>query len=411
MSEQPLQTGRCARTILHVSTRLILGGSQENTVLSCEAQAEQGCEVHLAFGPISGPEGSMLDRVESFRTTDNRRIHTHVIPSMVRELSPIKDVRARSELKALIDTLKPDIVHTHSSKAGVLGRLAAWSSTPRPAVVHTIHGPPFMPDAGPVTALQNTIYERAEKHAAKRCHAIVSVADAMTERFLARGIGTRELYTTVRSGIELGPYQEPEPDQTRAATRKQLGLHEDHFVIGTVARLAQHKGHDDILDAIGEALISNPNWRLLGVGDGYWKERLLRRIRESGMKDRLITTGLVLPDQVPGLIRAMDLLVHPSYREGLPRTVNQALLCNVCPIAYDADGTREIVIDGETGALIPVGDTAALARAITTLAANPGRRQALADQGRSRIERDFSVAVMMRELDAVYENALRTRAI
>ncbi|QKK06920.1 MAG: glycosyltransferase [Planctomycetota bacterium] len=272
--------------ILHISTRLILGGSQENTVLSCEGQARLGHEVHLAFGPIYGPEGSLLARVEAFNnrcgagTERNdqdapcRPITTHTVPSLVRELSLTKDRRCLHELRALIEQIQPDIVHTHSSKAGVLGRAAAWSvlnanarhsraprasEGTRPAVIHTIHGPPFMPIEG--NALQrakirckNHLYTLAERYAAKRCHTITSVADAMTEQFLARNIGTPSQYITVRSGMEADPFLEPRPGEERAAVRRELGLDAGDFVIGTVARLAEHKGHDDILDALGDDL-------------------------------------------------------------------------------------------------------------------------------------------------------------
>jgi hypothetical protein len=182
--------------ILHISTRLILGGSQENTVLSCEGQARLGHEVHLAFGPIYGPEGSLLDRVQGFNkrcasgeetTADGRAcapIRTHTIPHLIRELNPRSDRRGLEELKQLIRELEPDIVHTHSSKAGILGRAAAcsvfrqaayqklvqnspsgqrvrWHYTPR-GIVHTIHGPPFMPLEG--SSLQRLKTRAVNKH-------------------------------------------------------------------------------------------------------------------------------------------------------------------------------------------------------------------------------------------------------
>src|SRR6185369_7804796 len=125
--------------ILHISTRLILGGSQENTVLSCEGQARLGHEVHLAFGPIYGPEGSLLERVQKFRTEDGRGITTHVVPHLVREVRPVADRRCERELGDLISRLQPRIVHTHSSKAGILGRAAAW---PRQRHWMPIHDPP-----------------------------------------------------------------------------------------------------------------------------------------------------------------------------------------------------------------------------------------------------------------------------
>jgi glycosyltransferase involved in cell wall biosynthesis len=415
--------------ILHISTRLILGGSQENTVLSCEGQARLGHEVHLAFGPIYGPEGSLLERVQAFRTEDGRGITTHVVPHMVREISPLSDLRAEGELLALISKLRPDVVHTHSSKAGILGRRASWRSTPRPVTIHTIHGPPFMPIEGGLsrrlkTRVSNWVYTLAERHAAARCHTIVSVADAMTRQFLARRIGEPSQYVTVRSGMETGPYLHAAPGESRDEVRRGLGLNEGDFVIGTVARLAEHKGHDDLLDALGPDLRENPHWKLLWVGNGWWRERLLdkaRRLgvgvieldaprspstRRAGARSQLLVTGLVPPQRIPALMRAMDVLAHPSYREGLPRTVPQALLVGVLPVAYDVDGTREACRDGVTGKLVGPGDLAGLREALRWCAANPEQRQSLAAAGQRECAEAFSAEKMVSELERVYAGAL-----
>jgi len=384
--------------ILHISTRLILGGSQENTILSCEGQVELGHEVHLAYGPIYGPEGSMLDRVRAFG-----RIEAHEVPYLIRPVRPIAEVRAYHELKALIDDIKPDVVHTHSSKAGILGRLAGWNANCKPAVVHTIHGPPFLPGK----AVSNAIYTVAERFAARRCDAIVSVADAMTRQFLERGIGTPSLYTTVRSGVDIEPYLVNQP--TRDEVRERYGIEPHEFVVGTIARLAQDKGHDDLLAALGDDLSANEHWRVLWVGDGYLRGQLERRISEMGLERRVVFTGLVPPAEIPGLLRAMDVLAHPSYREGLPRTVTQALLAGVCPVAYDCDGTPEICRHNQTGWLIPTGDKAALREAVRHLAAKPDERLALAAAGREVAGREFSATAMVAGLEHVYRHALSAR--
>lgn len=436
-----LSSAAATMRILHISTRLILGGSQENTVLSCEGQARAGAEVHLAFGPIYGPEGSLLQRVEAFnrrceRGDETRRdgqpctpIALHTVPDLVREVIPIRDWRAYGQLRSLIRTLKPDVVHTHSSKAGVLGRAAAWKEGGREGrirVVHTIHGPPFMPVEGsPVhrarVRLNNALYTMAERFAAKRCHVIVSVADAMTSQFLTRGIGRRTLYTTIASGMETEPFLNAAPGEDRTSVRARLGLRESDFVIGTVARLAQHKGHDDLLEALADNLRDNPHWKLLWVGDGWWRDRLIAKARSLGINVRsvesaatgrspstsdissqLLLTGLVAPERIPGLMRAMDVLAHPSYREGLPRTVPQALLAGVCPIAYDCDGTPEVIRHGETGLLVPTGNVGALRDAIRRAAAGPAERAAMAGRGRAECTERFSVDRMVRELDRVY---------
>jgi glycosyltransferase involved in cell wall biosynthesis len=418
--------------ILHISTRLILGGSQENTVLSCEGQARAGHEVHLAFGPIFGPEGSMLARVEAFGE-GGRTIGRHEVAPLVREVSLSKDRAALRDLQALIERLAPDIVHTHSSKAGILGRLAACRARQRTGramgIVHTIHGPPFMPPQGgffkraKVRAI-NAAYALAERRAARRCDVIVSVADAMTTQFLARRIGRAELYRTVRSGMEINAFVNPAPGEDRQSVRARLGVNEGDVLIGTVARLAEHKGHEDLLDALTEDLRREPTWNLLWIGDGWWRERLTRRAREAGLGvvelDRtgataftsrrdaglVILTGLVPPERIPGLMRAMDILAHPSRREGLPRTVPQALLAGVPPVAYDCDGTGEVCIDGLTGRLVKTGDVRGLGEAVRTLARDSAQRRMLADAGRARVLEPFDARTMVRELEGVYALAL-----
>jgi glycosyltransferase involved in cell wall biosynthesis len=447
--------------ILHISTRLILGGSQENTLLSCEGQARLGHEVHLAFGPIYGPEGSLLARVEAFNArcaegTERVRavgsapcirpageavypITTHVLPRMLREVHPYYDHMCfHNELRPLMKRLAPGVVHTHSSKAGVLGRWAAWKELRNSAaIIHTIHGPPFMPvptagEAGSLgrakVRLSNFAYTLAERFAAARCHKIVSVADAMTTEFLSRGIAAPALYTTVRSGMETAPFLNAAPGETRDAVRAVLGFSSDDFVIGTVARLAQHKGHDDLLDALGTALREDPRLKLLWVGDGWLKQGLLARARGMGLVVRdarekprddakpdaaaqIIVTGLLPPEHIPSMMRAMDVLAHPSYREGLPRTVPQALLCAVPVVAYDCDGTREACIDvmkeaeRGTGRLVAVGDRARLRDAVLWMRANPEARAAMGARGRAMCAEMFDAEVMVARLEEVYRNA------
>ncbi|MFK7883311.1 MAG: glycosyltransferase [Phycisphaerales bacterium] len=409
-------------TILHISTRLILGGSQENTILSCEGQAKRGHDVHLAFGPIFGPEGTMLERAQRFRTQDGRKIHLHEVGHLVREIAPIADRRCLRELQQLIEQIRPDVVHTHSSKAGVLGRIAAArvyrsSETARPAIVHTIHGPPFMPGSNLKTSIKNQIYTIAEKHAANRCHTIVSVADAMTHQFQERGIGDPEQFHTVRSGMETSAYLKALPGAGREESRGALGFAPDDFVIGTVARLAEHKGHDTILDALGNDLRTDSRWKLLWVGDGWWSDRLLARIKKMGLEKQVVTTGLVAPERIPMMMRAMDVLCHPSEREGLPRTVPQALLCSVPVVASDCDGTPEACLDPltdpsippgrATGRLFPVGDADKLRACIRWMHENPDDRTRLGLQGRAICATAFSAETMVARLEEVYEDAIR----
>ncbi|MHC4992239.1 MAG: glycosyltransferase family 4 protein [Planctomycetota bacterium] len=381
--------------IMHISTRLILGGSQENTVLSCEGQADRGHTVSLVYGPIYGPEGSLLQRAQrhgGFETIET--------PRLVRQIAPVKDLRCYRDLRRLIRDWKPDVVHTHSSKAGILARMAAWKERV-PCVVHTIHGLAFHPY---LSKVRNAVYIAAERVAAKRCHRIVCVADAMREQSLAAGIGQREQYVTVYSGMDTEPFLDP--GWLRPNVREQLGFAEEDFVLGTVSRLAELKGHDDLLDALGPLMAERSELKLLWIGDGWWRNRLMKRVTDMGLESRVVHTGLIPPDEIPKHMLAMDALAHPSYREGLPRAVPQALLSEVAPIVYDVDGAREACGDGELGRLVAPGDLAALRDAVQWMMDHPQERLDMGRAGRELCRNRFDARAMVEELESVYASVL-----
>ncbi len=384
--------------ILHISTRLIIGGSQENTILSCVGAADLGHQVALVYGPIYGPEGSLLQRA-----TADTRIERFEAANLARELSPLRDLRCVKELRSLIRQCKPDVVHTHSSKAGIAGRAAAWAEAV-PVIVHTIHGLPFHPYQ---PWWVNKAYECAERWAARRCHAIVSVADAMTTQALARGVGVADQYVTIRSGMEVEPF-ETAPSR-RAEIRARFGWDDSVVVLGTVARLAQLKGHDDMIDAFADLLKSTsiPRIALLWVGDGWWRARLEERLTKLGLTDRVRLSGLVPPEEIPAWISAMDVLVHPSYREGLPRAVVQGMLSKKPVIAYDADGAREVCRPGETGILVRVGDRVALRDAASWMIDHPADRVRMGMRGRELVHVDYDWHTMTRRLEDLYQKLLQ----
>lgn len=384
--------------IMHISTRLILGGSQENTVLSCEGQADDGHTVALVFGPIYGPEGSMLDRVKA-----HGGIEPIETPNLVRELSPWRDAKCYLNLRRIIREWTPDVVHTHSSKAGILGRFAAWKERV-PCVIHTVHGPPFHAHE---QWWRNRLYVMSERAAAKRCHVIACVAEAMRDQFIKERIGRQEQYEIVYSGMETEPFLHP--PVTRDAMRTQLGFKPDDFVLGTIARLAELKGHDDLLDALRPVFQVRPNLKLLWIGDGWWRERLLKRIHEMNLGDRIVTLGLVPPEDIPKYLQAMDVLAHPSYREGLPRTVTQSLLSATPVIAYDVDGTSEVCIENMTGKLLQAGDLEGLREAVIWMMDHPTERSAMGERGREMCRKRFSARAMIERLETVYNAVLSTK--
>jgi len=381
--------------IMHISTRLILGGSQENTVLSCEGQADRGHSVSLVFGPIYGPEGSLLDRVRG-----HGGIEAIETPNLIRELSPLRDAKCYFDLRRVIREWKPDIVHTHSSKAGIIGRFAAWKERV-PCVVHTVHGPPFHAHE---SWWRNRVYVLSERAAARRCHRIICVAEAMRDQFRDEKIGRPSQFEIVHSGMEVEPLLHPV--MSREAMREQLGFTPGDFVVGTIARLAELKGHDDLLDALRPVFHARPNLKLLWVGDGWWRDRLLKRIHEMDLGDRIVTVGLVPPNDIPNYLQAMDVLAHPSYREGLPRTVTQALLTSTAAIAYDVDGTREVCIDNMTGKLLQAGDLEGLRDAVLWMMDHANERCAMGERGRDMCRERFDAQLMVERLEDVYASVL-----
>jgi glycosyltransferase involved in cell wall biosynthesis len=380
--------------IVHIITRLIVGGAQENTLLSCEGQHQGGHEVTLITGPAVGPEGSLMSRAEG------RGYRVEVIHEMRRAIQPLEDYRTYAKLRNRLRELRPDIVHTHSSKAGIIGRRAAAAAR-MPAVIHTIHGLAFTASTSPTV---NRMYKLLERVTAPKTTLIVCVADAMRDQSLAAGIGRPEQYVTVYSGMETAPFiQPPVP---RDEIRKQLGLRDEQVAIGTIARLFDLKGHEDLLDLAPDLCARWPNLRFLWVGDGSLRPQFERRMTEMNLRDRFILTGLVPPSRVPELANAMDILVHPSRREGLARALPQGSLAGKPVISYDIDGAKEAVLHGVSGFVLPPFDKRALGQSIDQLMANPGLRAQMGAAGRAFGLGRFDARVMVDSLEKVYRRAM-----
>jgi glycosyltransferase involved in cell wall biosynthesis len=379
--------------IVHIITRLIVGGAQENTLLSCEGQHDLGHEVTLITGPPLGPEGSLMQRAQNYG------YKVEVIDDMRRAILPLKDWRTYRKLIQRIRQIDPDVVHTHSSKAGIIGRWAAHRAKRdgRPLIVHTIHGLAFTASTSP---LVNNVYKYFERKTAPITDVIVCVADAMRDQSLAANVGRPEQYVTVYSGMDTGPFLNP--PVPREQVRASLGLENEHIAVGTIARLFDLKGHDDLLDLAPDLCARFPSLRFLWVGDGSLRPKFEQRIAEMNLKDRFILTGLVPPTKIPELTNAMDILVHPSRREGLARALPQGELAGCPVITYDIDGNREALIDNETGILIPPFDKRKLADALAKVLADPTLRKQMGQRGRDFALKRFDTKVMIEGLERVY---------
>lgn len=381
--------------IAHVITRMIVGGAQENTLFTCEDLIRlHGDDVLLISGPSLGPEGELLGQGRG------GEVPLAVIPTLCRAIHPWRDWQSYRAIVRVLSEFKPDVVHTHSAKAGILGRLAAWKLRV-PAIVHTVHGAPFHPYQG---RLSRTFYRWCETYAASRCHHLISVANAMTDLLVEACVAPREKFTTIYSGMDVEPFLAA--DEHRAEVRARFGFTDEHVVVGKIARLFNLKGHEYVVAAASRVVAACPQVRFLFVGDGILRQPLEKQIAAAGLTDHFRFAGLVPPSEVPALLGAMDLLVHTSLREGLARTLPQALIAGKPVISYDVDGAREVVIPGETGFLLPPQSIDPLAAAIIELAHDADLRRRLGGQGRGRFTDQFRHQTMTRRIREVYERLL-----
>lgn len=376
--------------VSHIITRLIVGGAQENTIASVLGLRQRpGFEAHLISGPTTGPEGSLehlLDAVPGSLT---------IVPELVRQINPWKDIRAFFRLAALLRKERPDIVHTHSGKAGVLGRIAArWVGVP--IVVHTVHGPSFGDFQG---WLPNLIYRTAERIAGRFTDHFVTVADAMIDQYLAAGIGTRDRYTCIWSGFPLEPFLSVKNDPT---LRARYGIAPTDLVVGKIARLFRLKGHDELMAIAPELVRVCPRLKFLLVGDGEWRGRFESLVRSLGLEKNFIFTGLVPPEDVPALLGIMDIVVHLSRREGLARALSQSLAAGRPIVAFDCDGAREVCLDNETGFLIETGDLELLKCRVLELTDSSETRERMGVRGQLLAKERFSVETMVESIHSLY---------
>jgi glycosyltransferase involved in cell wall biosynthesis len=373
--------------LVNVITRLIVGGAQETALDSCARFDRSRIDPLLITGPQTGSEGELFGEAKA------RGVEVVIEPSLVRELNPLKDPVSVARLVAQFRRLRPDIVHTHSSKAGIVGRIAARLAHV-PHVVHTVHGWGFHPRQ---RWAERALYQTLERACAPLADALVVVAEPNRAQGLALGIGRPEQYHLIRSGIEIAPYAAA-PDE-RERMRAALGIAPHEFVFGNVGRLSEQKSPLDLVAAFVAVATRRPEARLVLVGDGPLKGDVERMIREAGLGARVHLAGL--RRDVPAFLGAFDAFVLSSRWEGLPRVMPQAMAAGLPLIATATDGTPEAVREGETGWLVAPADPAALADRMERLLADPARARAMGARGKECVA-EFSAERMVERLETLY---------
>lgn len=374
---------------------MIVGGAQENTLLSVIGlDALPEYEVTLMSGIDKGREGELLSMARE-------KCRLIIVPEMGRSINPFSDLIAFWKIYRLIRKGRYHIVHTHSSKAGVLGRIAAWLAG-TPIIVHTLHSLVFH-DYQPWFI--NKSWRGIKKMCAPITDFFISVSEIIVQKAIKAGIDKPEKFRTIYSGMELDWFLNANFDEKKV--RREFGIPEDAPVVGKIARLFPLKGHDQLMDAAPEIVRRIPDVRFFLIGDGILLEHLQKRAREYGILDNFVFAGLIDRERIPEMISAMDVVVHTSLREGLARVLPQALAMGKPCVSFDIDGAPEVVINDKTGYLVEAYDHKGLAEGISRILKNDALRQQMGENGRRHVDPAFRAETMVREIAEVYEMLLK----
>jgi len=370
--------------VLHIITKLELGGAQQNTLFTVKQHDREKYNVFL----VAGPEGLL---VEEAKKTAN--LKTYFLPELKHELSPFYDFKCLFRLKKIFKDEKIDIVHTHSSKAGILGRLAAKMAKV-PVIIHTIHGFSFNDFQNFFT---KNLYIFLERQAAKISSKLIAVTKVDIEKGLKAGVGSAEKYVLIRSGFDLTEFTVL---RDTSSLRKEFGLNEGTKTVGMVACLKPQKNPADFVRMAALVRLAHPNAKFILVGDGEKREEVEKLITEHNLKNEIILTGW--RKDVAGFIQLFDVVVLTSLWEGLPRVLPQAMCAGKPVVATAVDGSKEAIIDGVNGYLVPPKDFRAAAAKVNMLLADENLRKSLGQNGKSRAG-EWSQDKMVTAIEELYE--------
>ncbi|MBN1575391.1 MAG: glycosyltransferase family 4 protein [Chitinispirillaceae bacterium] len=374
--------------ICHVITRLDKGGSAENTLLTVLGNLAHGHRVEVVCGVSDLPPSENEERARRHGAVITR------LNSLVRELSPLNDCMAVLQLYFYLRKHPCDVLHTHTSKAGIVARIAGVLAGVR-CIIHTPHGHIFY---GYFSPLVTRIFVAVERLVTFRTAALITLTEAERRDYLVRRIGTPESIFPILSGIDLAPYLRTDID--RAAARREAGLPPDKYIAGTVARLDPVKNHDLIISAAQLLKGRIPALMFVFAGDGSLRGHLADRIEQAGLSDRFLLLGW--RNDTPRLLRAFDLFVMCSRNEGMGRAFVEAQASGLPVIGSRVGGIPEVMMEGVTGYMVPPDDPHALAERIDKLYNNRNDAPAVAQRCHEWINPRFGSEAMVDALEVVY---------
>jgi glycosyltransferase involved in cell wall biosynthesis len=380
--------------VLRVIARLNVGGPALHVAYLTAGLAERGYDTTLVAGSLARGEESMAQAAEQ------RGVTIVSLDELHREVAPLKDLRAIVRLAKLIRRERPDILHTHTAKAGAVGRVAALlSGRARPRIiVHTFHGHVLRGYFNPVTSFGFRLLER---WLATFTTALVAVSPEVRDDLVRLGVAPAEKFAIVRLGIELEERIGSAPG-ARAETRRVLGVSQEAFVVGWVGRMTAVKRTDDVLLALKGLLERGVDAYLCLVGDGPDRDHLERYAHELGIVRRCLFLGY--QDEVGRFYQAIDALILPSTNEGTPVSVIEALAAERPAVATRVGGIPDVIRAGVDGFLVEVGDSTALAEQLTVLARDPARRAEMGAAGRANVLERYAVERLVDDVDSLYRS-------
>lgn len=374
--------------VAHLITNLALGGAQDYMLLVI-----RGLDRSKYHPIVAGRlDGEWAELVRSWND-----VEWYDIPSLQREISPLNDIKAILEIRRFCREKNIDILHTHSSKAGVVGRLGGRLASV-PATIHTVHGfsfHNFMP------ALQRSLYINVERAMSLFTTALILYSDGDRQTALELGIGAQKSVETFYYGIDYSPFQH---ECDREAIRRDFGFNPSDVVIGFTGRISEQKALHILIDAFVRINASFPNTRLMIVGDGPLREQLESQAKRNGIEERVLITGF--RSDIPMVLRAMDVFVMTSFWEGLSRSLAEAMYANLPIIATDVGGTSDAVRNGVTGWLIPPNDVNAVVQALTEVIGDPERARTIAEHSHKWALHAFDVDTMHKRISKLYDHLM-----
>jgi len=381
--------------VLHIITRLIRGGADENTILNIRGLEKDKYQVELVVGGESDP--AILAQLTGINCT--------VISSLKRNILPWWDLLAFLQLARLIKKGHYQIVHTHTAKAGFLGRIAARLSG-TPIIVHTLHGTTFHDSIHP---LIKKFYIEFERFVAYFTDMFIAVGDDLKKKYLNKKIGSAERYTTIHSGFDLNTFVEAGnlSDADRRLELNKLGISENNFVIGTVSRLEPRKGHIYLFEAAKRIVSQIPNTKFLIVGEGYYRQRLEQQAEQLNLSDFIKFLGYRA--DIAKIISLFDVFLLTSLWEGLPRVLVQAALLGKPIVTFDVEGAREIVENGVNGFIVPLRNVELLAQKLLVFARNLDLAQNMGRRGKKIVGNRWAADLMIEQTKQLYQELVAAK--